>query len=92
MARKTPQRPRSHPAPRPTGAAPSAVVRAPRAPRVPAANTTVVVDYEADLAERYQHVKRDLIRIVVIGTLLFGMILAAKYYADASGGQLFFTF
>lgn len=92
MARKTPQRPRSPQAPRTPTAAPSGDARAPRAPRMPATSLTAVVDYEADLAERYQHVKRDLFRILIIGGLLFGLILAAKFYADSTGGQLFFSF
>lgn len=92
MARKTPQRPRAHPAPRTPSAAPTAADRTPRAPRMPAPNVLAAVDYESDLAVRYQHVKRDLVRIVVIGVLLFGVIFAAKLWAAQSGGQLFFSF
>lgn len=90
MARKTPNRPRPQQAPRTPNAAPPAVARVPRAPRAPAVAETVVVDYESDLAERYHHVRRDLVRILVLGTLLFGVIFAAKFYVDQTGAQLFF--
>lgn len=92
MARKTPQRPRSpQPVQRPA-ASPSVAVRQPRAPRGPAVANVSAVDYEADLAERYRHVRRDLVRIAVIGALLFGLILGARYYAAQTGGNLFFSF
>ncbi|MEO8082806.1 MAG: hypothetical protein ABI780_03225 [Ardenticatenales bacterium] len=96
MARKTPQRPRTpQPARRPD-ASPSAAgrpaARPPRAPRAPAVANMVAADYEADLTERYRHVRRDLMRIAVIGTLLFALIIGAHFFAAQSGGQLFFTF
>lgn len=91
MARRTPQRPRSNPSQAPRPAAATAA-RAPRAPRAASGPATSVADYEADLSERYGHVRRDLLRIVVIGVALFAVIFAAKYYVDQTGGQLFFHF
>lgn len=94
MARKTPQRPRSPQSRRPQSAAPEAApVRVPRAPRVPnPAAAMASVDYESDLAERYRHVRRDLMRILVIGLVMFAIIAAARMWSLQSGGQLFFTF
>lgn len=93
MARRTPQRPRpAQPARTPSAPAPTPAARAPRAPRPASGPSVTTADYEADLAARYHHVRRDLVRIVVIGVVLFGLILAAKAYVDQTGSQLFFNF